>query len=186
MAFARKFKEKRNNMTISLDKLQNLFKSREEYSVALETVERQIRLLVEGPDAQDSGPALKKARKQRTETGFRNDMQKVTDLQPTGGRRAVRGDSEGPPGDGPADASGSTVDAPVTLSAVCRLILQVMASDTEYSGAEVYQLALDASSTDTDAEGLRQDVRACVSEMVKTGHLVKSGAGRGTVYRRVG
>jgi hypothetical protein len=55
---------------------------------------------------------------------------------------------------------------------------------TEYSKAELLQLALDSSSPDTDPEQLKVDVGNAVREMVADGHLVKTGEAKGTRYSR--
>jgi hypothetical protein len=156
-------------VAISLDKLQELFKLREEYSSKLTATERQIRGLVEGPEAQDSDPAPKKARKQRAETGNSNDMQKVT-----GAEQLTEAACSEAPGAGP--------DASVVLSAVSRVILSQVTAGSNYSGAELFQLTLDASGEGTDPEALKSDVKDCVRTMVQSGHLVKTGEAKGSRY----
>ena len=158
-------------MTISLDKLQSLFGERLEISSKLAQVERSIRLLVGEPDAQASEPVTKTARKQRAKTENPNDMQKLTDVQTSPDGACSEGSSVAP-------------GAPSPWGGVSVVLLAAMAPATEYSKAELLQLALDSSSPDTDPEQLKTDVGNAVREMVADGHLVKTGEAKGTRYSR--
>ena len=158
-------------MTISLDKLQDLFKLREEYSSKLTATERQIRSLVGEPDAQASEPAVKTPRKGRAKTENPNDMQKLPSDQAS---------SDGACSEAPSVAPGASD----FLGAISRVILSAMQPATEYSKAELFQLAADSSSPDTDLERLKVDVGNAVREMVADGHLVKTGEAKGTRYSR--
>lgn len=158
-------------MTISLDKLQSLFGERLELSSKLAQVERSIRALVGEPDAQASEPVAKTPRKQRAKTENPNDMQKLTDVHPG---------SDGACSEAPSSPPGGFD----FLGAVAQCILSAMQPATEYSKAELLQLAADSSSPDTDLVQLKVDVGNAVREMVADGHLVKTGEAKGTRYSK--
>ena len=158
-------------MSISLDKLQSLFGERLELSSKLAQVERSIRSLVGEPDAQASEPVAKTPRKQRAKTENPNDMQKLPSDQAS---------SDGACSEAPSSPPGGFD----FLGAVAQCLLSAMQPATEYSKAELLQLAADSSSPDTDLEQLRVDVGNAVREMVADGHLVKTGEAKGTRYSR--
>jgi hypothetical protein len=55
---------------------------------------------------------------------------------------------------------------------------------TTYSGAELYQLTLDASSPDTDPVELKAAVKSEIRLLYTSGHLAKSGEGPASRYTK--
>jgi len=160
-------------MTISLQKLQELFNQRSDLSIELTMVERRIRELVGEPTSSaDSGVSentqprtrrrAPKAPAAAPETGSTNPSDWVT---------AIEADS-------------SHADEPFAPSAVGVVILGAMNSGTTYSGAEIYQLTLDASSPDTDPVELKAAVKSEIRLLYTSGHLTKSGEGPATRYTK--
>jgi hypothetical protein len=160
-------------MTISLQKLQELFNNRADVSNELAQVEQRIRELVGEPvPAEPKGESPlthpKRGRKPRASVA---DGPETGDTNPSDSATV-------------AEAPGSPPDESFAPSAVGVVILGAMNPGTTYSGAEIYQLTLDASSPDTDPVELKAAVKSEIRLLYTSGHLAKSGEGPATRYTK--
>ncbi|OGO39609.1 MAG: hypothetical protein A2Z03_12180 [Chloroflexi bacterium RBG_16_56_8] len=156
-------------MTISLTKLQELFNQRADLSNELGQVEQRIRELV-GEPATESAEELKPKRGRKPRAAVA-DGPETSDTNPSESATAAN-----PPSSPP--------DEPFAPSAVGVVILGAMNPGTTYSGAEIYQLTLDASSPDTDPVELKAAVKSEIRLLYTSGHLAKSGEGPATRYTK--
>jgi len=160
-------------MSISLQKLQELFNSRLDLSNELAQVEQRIREMMgesaqtEAAGAQDS-TRPRRGRKPRASTV---DGPGTGDTNQVDSATAVEAPSS-PAG----ESSGPTAVGVVLLSAIN--------PGTQYSGAEIYQATLDSSSPDTDPTELKAAVKSEIRSLVESGHLAKSGEGPATRYTK--
>jgi hypothetical protein len=166
-------KENITNMSISLQKLQELFNSRLDLSNELAQVEQRIREMMgesvqsESAGAQDS-TRPKRGRKPRASVV---DGSEIGDTNHVDGATAV-------------EAPSSPAVAPTRPTAVGFVLLSSINPGTQYSGAEIYQATLDLSSPDTDPVGLKAAVKSEIRSLVESGHLAKSGEGPATRYTK--
>ena len=160
-------------MTISLTKLQELFNQRADLSNELGQVEQRIRELVGEPVQSESasGSEVTRTRKPRTGRATPAVAPETSDTN-----SEISNTSANPPSS-PAEES-------FAPSAVGVVILGAMNPGTTYSGAEIFQLTLDASSPDTDPAELKSAVKSEIRLMHVSGHLARSGEGPATRYTK--
>jgi hypothetical protein len=162
-------KENNINMTKSLEKLQELFNHRYELSTELAQVEQSIGILLGGPGAETADePKTRKPRRERASVA----------AEPITGNTNTSDSATAP------EAPSVDSNEPFAPSAVGVVILGAMNPGTTYSGAEIYQLTLDASSPDTDPVELKAAVKSEIRLLYTSGHLAKSGEGPATRYTK--
>lgn len=156
-------------MTKPLDKLQELFNSRADLSAELARVEQSIGVMI--GDSAPETTSEPKPRKPRATRATPAVAPETSDTNSEIGATAAN-----PPNSPP--------DEPFAPSAVGVVILGAMNPGTTYSGAELYQLTLDASSPDTDPAELKAAVKSEIRLLYTSGHLAKSGEGPATRYTK--